>query len=80
LVNWDWMMKLKTNKTFTKEPIPKIKNQNNKNWSWNVNNQEGQTTIFGGREGKIFLLSPNQTTNGDTLHQQEEYMVMLPTT
>jgi hypothetical protein len=52
LVNWDWMMKLKTNKTFTKEPIPKIKNQNNKNWSWNVNNQEGQTTIFEGREGK----------------------------
>jgi hypothetical protein len=50
------MMKLKTNKTFTKEPIPKIKNQNNKNWSWNVNNQEGQTTIFGGREGKFFFV------------------------
>jgi hypothetical protein len=34
---------------------------------------------LGVEKEKFFLLSPNQTTNGDTLHQQEEYMVMLPT-
>jgi hypothetical protein len=30
LENWDWMMKLKTNKTSAKEPTIKIKNQKNK--------------------------------------------------
>ena len=29
LVNWDSKMKLKTNKTFTKRPIPKMRNQKN---------------------------------------------------
>jgi hypothetical protein len=30
LENWDWMMKLKTNKTCTKGPTIKIKNKKNK--------------------------------------------------
>jgi hypothetical protein len=33
-------MKLKTNKTFTKRPIPKMRNQKNMDWSWNTNNLE----------------------------------------
>jgi hypothetical protein len=32
------MIKLKINKTSTKKPIPKIKNQKNKDWSWNTSN------------------------------------------
>jgi hypothetical protein len=52
-VNWDWWMQLKTNKIFIKRPRPKIKNQKNKNWSWNTNNQEGQTVIFRGKERRM---------------------------
>jgi len=39
LTNWDWMVKLKTNKNFTKEPRIKITNQKNKDLSWNTNNK-----------------------------------------
>jgi len=28
------MIKLKTNKIFTREPRPKMRNQKNNNWSW----------------------------------------------
>jgi hypothetical protein len=35
-------MKLKTNKTSIKRLRTKIKNQKNKDWSWNTNNKEGQ--------------------------------------
>jgi hypothetical protein len=57
------MMKLKTNKTCIKGPTIKIKNQKNKDWSWNTNNKEDQTIIFG-RKGekkreKIGLLATN---------------------
>jgi hypothetical protein len=45
-------MKLKTNKTSTKELRPKIRNKKNKSWSWNNNNQEGQVVIFRGGERK----------------------------
>ena len=31
-LNFDWMMKLKTNETLTKEPRKKIRNQKNKDW------------------------------------------------
>jgi hypothetical protein len=31
LVNWDWIIKLKTNKISTKETRPKIKNHKNEN-------------------------------------------------
>jgi hypothetical protein len=34
-------MKFKTNKDFTKRSKTKIKNQKNKNWSWNIKNKEG---------------------------------------
>ena len=63
LENWDWMMKLKTNKTCIKGPTIKIKNQKNKDWSWNTNNKEDQTIIFGRkgekRREKIGLLATN---------------------
>jgi len=63
LKNWDWMMKLKTNKTCIKGPTIKIKNQKNKDWSWNTNNKEDQTIIFGRkgekRREKIGLLATN---------------------
>ena len=39
-------MKLKTNKTFIKASKQKLRNEKNKNWSWNTNNQEGQAIIF----------------------------------
>jgi len=45
-------MRLKTNKTFIKDSKIKIKNQMNKNWSWNTNNKKGQTIIFEGEERK----------------------------
>jgi hypothetical protein len=32
LINWDWMMKLKTNKIYTKGPRLKSRNKKNKNW------------------------------------------------
>jgi hypothetical protein len=44
------MMKLKTNKTSIKRPRTKIRNQNNKGWSWNTNNKKGQAVIFKGEE------------------------------
>jgi len=50
LVNWNSDMKLKTNKTFIKWLRPKIKNQKNRDWSWNTNNQEGKAVIF--RDGE----------------------------
>jgi hypothetical protein len=31
-LNFDWMMKLKTNETLTKEPRKKIRNKKNKDW------------------------------------------------
>jgi hypothetical protein len=40
------MIKLKTNKFFIKGLKTKIKNQKNKYWSWNINNQEDQAVIF----------------------------------
>jgi hypothetical protein len=43
-------MKLKTNKTFIKWTIPKFKNQKNKDWNWNTNNQEGRAVIFRRKE------------------------------
>jgi len=43
-------LKLKTNKTSTKRSGPKIKNKKNKDWSWNVNNQEGRAIILDGGE------------------------------
>lgn len=33
-INWDWMMKLKTNNFFIKWPIIKIRNKKYKDWSW----------------------------------------------
>jgi hypothetical protein len=39
-------MKLKTNKTFTKEIRTKIKNQKNKDKSCNINNKEDHSEIF----------------------------------
>jgi hypothetical protein len=50
LINWALIMKLKTNKTFIKRPTQKMKNQKNRDWSWNISNQEGQTVMFRGRE------------------------------
>jgi hypothetical protein len=44
LVNWNWMMKLKTNKILQKGQDKK--NQKSKDWSWNTNNREGQHVIF----------------------------------
>jgi len=45
-------MKLKINKFFMKEPRIKIRNQKNKDWSWNTNNKEDQTIIFKREERK----------------------------
>jgi len=41
-------MKLKINKTSIKESITK----KNKDWSWNTNNNESQTVIFGKKREK----------------------------
>jgi hypothetical protein len=41
-------MELKTNKISIKKSRTKIKNQNNKDWSWNTNNKEDQTIFFRG--------------------------------
>jgi hypothetical protein len=46
------MIKLKTNKIFTREPRLKMRNQKNNNWSWNTNNQEDQAVIFKGGDRK----------------------------
>ena len=46
------MIKLKTNKTSTKRSGQKIRNQKNKDWSWNINNNEGLAVIFRGGERK----------------------------
>jgi len=43
-------MKLNTNKTFMKRSRTKIRNQNNKDWSLNTNNKDGQTVIFTRKE------------------------------
>jgi hypothetical protein len=45
-------MKLKKNKTSTKGSRQKIRNQKNKDWSWNINNNEGLAVIFMGGEKK----------------------------
>jgi hypothetical protein len=46
MINWNWRMKLKINKTSKKRPILKIKNQKNKNKIWNINNKKDQVIIF----------------------------------
>ena len=46
------MMKLKINKTYTKEPRPKIRIHKNKDWSWNISNKKDQTIIFEEEERK----------------------------
>jgi hypothetical protein len=46
------MMKLKTNKTFTKGSRTKIRNQKNKDWNRNINNKDSQTIILEGWERK----------------------------
>jgi hypothetical protein len=43
-------MKLKTNRTFTEWPRPKIRNKKNINLSWNTDNQEDQAVIFREKE------------------------------
>ena len=55
-------MKLKINKTSTKRPRLKMRIQKNRDWSWNTNNQEGKTMIFGERERK---------QGGKKYHQQQ---------
>jgi hypothetical protein len=52
MLNWNWWTKLKTNKTFRNEPRIKIKNQNNKYWTWNIKNKEDQAVILGVEERK----------------------------
>ena len=39
-------------KTYTKKSMPKTKNQNNWDLSWNANNQEVETIVFREREKK----------------------------
>jgi hypothetical protein len=76
-------MKLKTNKTSIKGPKPKIRNQKNKDWSWNINNQEGQAIIFKGeeREGKkIFIYAKLDHHQWHALYQKKKNMTTLPTT
>jgi hypothetical protein len=36
ILNWDWMMKLKTNQSFTKRSRTKIKNKKNKDWKGKI--------------------------------------------
>jgi hypothetical protein len=63
-------MKLKINKTFTKEPKTKIRNQKNNKWIWNINNKENRVIILEGgerkEEEKRGLLATNWPSNTDT--------------
>jgi hypothetical protein len=61
MINWDWMMKFKINKTFTKGSRTKIKNQKNKDWNWNTNNKVDRAVLFRREERKktIILLMTN---------------------
>jgi hypothetical protein len=43
---------IKINKTFTKRWRTRIRNQKNKDWSWNTNNKEDQIVNFKGEERK----------------------------
>ena len=46
-------MKLKTSKIYTKRSGIKTKNQKIKDWSWNINNKDGQVILFrGGKRRK----------------------------
>ena len=71
-------MKLKTNKTFTKGSRQKIRNQKNKDWSWNINNNEGLAVIFRGGERKEgnkkerFICNKLEHYQWHVLHQQKE--------
>jgi hypothetical protein len=70
-------MKFKINKTFTKEPKWKFRNQKNKNWNWNTNNKEKKNIIFRGRERKKSVIVTNWTININTQYQQENNIVGL---
>jgi hypothetical protein len=52
MTNWDKMMKLKTNKIFTKEPRTKFRSKKSRDWAWNTNNKEDYAVILGGGESK----------------------------
>jgi len=49
ITNWDWMMKLKKNKNFIKGLRTKIKNQKNKDRSWNLNKYKDNSEILNGQ-------------------------------
>jgi hypothetical protein len=46
VTNWDKIIKLKTNNFFIKGLITNIRNQNNKNRSWNSYKKKGLDNIF----------------------------------
>jgi len=53
LINWDWKLKVKTNKTYIKGSKTKHRNQKNNDWSWNTTNKDIQIIMFrGGGEKK----------------------------
>jgi hypothetical protein len=52
-------MKLKTSKIYTKRSGIKTKNQKIKDWSWNINNKDGQVILF--RGGKRRKKDPQPT-------------------
>jgi hypothetical protein len=63
-------------KTSIKRSKPKLRNQKNRDWSWNINNQDGQTIIFKGEEREKqkwkCLLVIIRTTIGDTCHNKRK--------
>ena len=59
-------MKLKQTKTFIEGPRTKIKNQKNKDRSWNINKKECQDVIFKGWERKEKQIHQQQTTTAYT--------------
>jgi hypothetical protein len=52
-----------------KEPRIKIRNQKNKDWSWNTNNKEDQPIIFKGGERKEEKKNP---AGGKLPHQHQQ--------
>jgi hypothetical protein len=67
LINWDWKLKVKTNKTYIKGPKTKHRNQKNNDWSWNIINKKIQIIMFrGGGKKKAHQWTTSTNTRHST--------------
>jgi hypothetical protein len=94
MINWDWIIKLKTNKNYIKGlRTKKNRNQENKDWSWDSKNKKNQIVIFRKKKKKLKKkqstksftgdkppsISYTRRTNMKTSHQQEENAKVIQT-